>query len=998
MKNSGMNLTPRELLSKKQFVSDTAFINLMRKRIYQALLITSAYDAFILEGDGRIDEQIFNEYVSLNLRYPPQFFQVTSTEEAFRNLEEENIDLVIVMLSGEEQDTFDLAENIKEKYPTIPIVVLTPFSREVTLKVDQKDLSAIDHIFSWLGDSDILLAIIKLMEDKMNVENDVNEIGVQTILLVEDSIRFYSSYLPNIYKIIFKQSKAFMTEGLNEHQQMLRMRGRPKIILATTYEEAIVFYEKYKNNLLGIITDMKYKRNGIMDEKAGIKLCQMVKNDDPLMPLLLQSSDDSIEQVAKRLKVGFIHKHSKTLSIELRNFISEFFAFGDFKFIDPETGRVNTQAHDLKSFQQKLFDIPDEIFKYHIYRNHFSKWLRARALFPLAELFKELKPEDFPDLDEIRRFVFDAIANFRFNKSKGTIAEFNRENFDEYLSFSRIGEGSIGGKARGLAFLDSLIKRNVIFEQHEGVTIRIPRTVVICTDIFDEFIEENGLYKIALSDEIDDEEILGHFVNARLPFRLHEDLYTFIRVVKNPIAVRSSSLLEDSYYQPFSGIYSTYMIPNIHQDERLMIEKLSNAIKSVYASAFFADSKAYMTATSNVINEEKMSIVLQEVCGKQYGDKFYPSISGVARSINFYPIENEKGEEGIANIALGLGKYIVDGGQTIRFSPHHPKKILQLSYPEMALRETQRYFYALDLNSESFHPSVDDGVNLKKLPVKEAEKDGSLKHLASTYDLQNHIIRDGMHYDGKKIITFSNILNHDVFPLAKILQKSLEIGSREMNKPVEIEFAVELNNGNNCSNIFNLLQIRPIVDNKETLDADLDKVEKNDTIIYSHSVLGNGAIKTINDFVYIKPETFNPARNQTIAEQVGEINQGFLNQQKNYILVGPGRWGSTDPWLGIPVKWPQISAARAIVESGLENYKIDPSQGTHFFQNLTSFRVGYFTINPYINDGFYDIDYLNQFPAVFENDYLRHIRFEKPLIIMIDGRKNIGVIFKLGVG
>ncbi|MCF8303108.1 MAG: phosphoenolpyruvate synthase [Bacteroidales bacterium] len=997
MKNAGMKLTPRELLSKKQFFSDTAFINLMKKRIYHVLLISSAYDAFILEGDGRIDEQIFNEYVSLNLRYPPQFFQVTSTEEAFRTLEEENIDLVIVMLSGEEQDTFDLAENIKEEYPNKPIVVLTPFSREVTLKVDQKEYSAIDYIFSWLGNSDILLAIIKLIEDKMNVENDVNEVGVQTIILVEDSIRFYSSYLPNIYKIIFKQSKAFMTEGLNEHQQMLRMRGRPKILLATTYEEAIVFYEKYKNNLLGIITDMKYKRNGVKDDQAGIKLCQKVKNDDPFMPLLLQSSDDSNERVAKKLKVGFIHKHSKTLSIELRNFISEFFAFGDFKFTDPKTGRVITRAQDLKSFQQKLFDIPDDVFKYHIYRNHFSKWLRARALFPLAELFKELKPEDFNDLDDIRRFIFDAIANFRLNKSRGTIAEFNRENFDEYLSFSRIGEGSIGGKARGLAFLDSLIKRNVIFEQYEDVTIRIPRTVVICTDIFDEFMEDNELYRIALAEDVSDEEILDHFVNARLPFRLHEDLYTFISVVRNPIAVRSSSLLEDSHYQPFAGIYSTYMIPNIHQDERLMIEKLSNAIKSVYASAFFKDSKAYMAATSNVIDEEKMAIVMQEVCGRRYSERFYPSISGVARSINFYPIENEKTEEGIANIALGLGKYIVDGGQTLRFSPHHPKKILQLSTPEMALRETQRYFYALDLNYDSFHPSVDDGVNLLKLPVKEAEKDGSLKHLASTFDFQNNVIRDGTQYEGKKIITFTNILSHEVFPLAHILQRALAIGSREMNKPVEIEFAVELNNGNDCFNIFNLLQIRPIVDNKETIDSNLEEVDEKDTIIYSNSALGNGIIKNIKDFVYIKPETFDPAQNQHIAEKVGALNQEFLNQNKNYILVGPGRWGSTDPWLGIPVKWPQISAARVIVESGLENYKIDPSQGTHFFQNLTSFRVGYFTINPYINDGFFDIDYLNQFPATFENEFIRHIRFDEPLVVKIDGRKNIGLIFKRGM-
>ncbi len=977
--------------SRKYVFNDTAFNTLMKKRIYHVLLIASQYDAFILEDDGRIDEQIFNEYVSLNLRYPPQFIQANSKEEAYKILEEENIDLVIFMLSAFEEKTFT---DIKENYEDIPVVLLTPFSREISLKLDSGKLKELDYVFSWLGNADILLAIIKLIEDKMNVEDDVINVGVQVIILVEDSVRFYSSYLPNIYKIIFKQSKTFMTEGLNEHQKMLRMRGRPKILLATTYEEAEEFFRKYKNNLLGIISDMSYMHNGVHDKEAGLQFCQMVKSQDKYMPILLQSSDDGVEELAKKIKVGFINKNSKNLSLQLRNFITQYFAFGDFVFEDPKTGRALLRATDLKHLQELLFDIPDETFLYHISRHHVSKWLRARALFPLADLFKQFQPEDFADLDEIRRYLYDAIAKFRMYKGRGVIAEFHRDQFDEYLTFTRIGEGSIGGKARGLAFLDSMIKRNHLIDQYDNIIITIPRTVVLGTDIFDEFMEENRLYEIALSNH-SDREILDAFVSARLPFRIHEDLYTFISVTRNPIAIRSSSLLEDSHYQPFAGIYSTYMIPNIPDDERLMIEKLSMAIKSVYASAFYKDSKDYMSATLNVIDEEKMGIVLQEVCGRKYGDRFYPTISGVARSVNFYPIEPEQPEDGIANIAFGLGKYIVDGGNTLRFSPKYPKKVLQMASAEMALTETQRHFYALDLNADSFTVCTDDAINLLQLRINEAEKDNSLKWVASTYDYQSNILRDGVNYSGKRLITFAHILKHEVFPLADILKNVLQIGAREMNRGIEIEFAVDLNKPKDQPTIFNMLQIRPIVDSNETIEEDLEKIPEEKTVLTAQNALGNGIVKNIHDFVYIKPDSFDSARTKEIAEKIGQLNDQFLTRGENYILVGPGRWGSTDPWLGIPVKWPQISAARLIVESGLKNYRIDPSQGTHFFQNLTSFRVGYFTINPFIDDGFYDLSYLEKFDAVYEDEFIRHIRFEDPVVIKIDGKKKLGVVMKM---
>jgi len=979
---------------KKFYFSDTEFDNLMKNRIYHILLISSNYDAFILEDDGRIDEQIFNEYVSLNLRYPPQFIQVDSEEKAFRVLEDQSIDLIITMLGAEASNTFDLASRIKTLYPEKPIVVLTPFSRKVSMQLKNEDLSAIDYVFSWLGNADILLAIIKLIEDRMNVESDSEE-GVQVIILVEDSIRFYSSYLPNIYKIIFKQSKEFMREGLNEHQQMMRMRGRPKILLATNYEMAMEMYEKYKKNLLGVISDMSYKHHGVRDEHAGLKLCKRIKQDDKYTPLLLQSSFAGNEELAKEIRVGFLHKKSKELSRELRDFITLYFAFGEFIFKDPHNDKEVARAKDLKDLQEKIFEVPDDSLKYHVIRNHISKWLNARALFPIAQLFKELTYEDFDDLDEIRRYIFDAIASYRMSRARGIIAEFRRDRFDEYLSFTRIGNGSIGGKARGLAFLDSVIKRHRELDSFEGVITMIPRTVVLCTDIFDEFMEENKLYKIALSD-MDDDRILEHFINARLPFRIHEDLFTLINVVTNPIAVRSSSLLEDSYYQPFAGVYSTYMVPNVKNDERQMIEILSNAIKSVYASAFFKGSKSYMEATANVIDEEKMGIVLQEVCGTQYGDRFYPTFSGVARSINFYPIEEEKPYEGIANVAMGLGKHIVDGGQTLRFSPKYPRKILQLSDPQIAMSETQRHFFALDLNPESFKNSTDDGANLVKLRIKEAEKDGSLNYLASTFDYHSNQIVDTLQDKGMKLITFAKILKYESFPLAKILQRALEIGQDEMSLPVEIEFAVNLDTPEGVPAIFNLLQIRPIVDNKESVHVDLKQASKENSLIISESALGNGEIKNVYDVVYVKPDVFDAAKTKDIAVQIGEVNDKFLKEDRNYILVGPGRWGSNDHWLGIPVKWAQISAARLIVESGLKNYRVDPSQGTHFFQNLTSFRVGYFTINPYRDEGFFNVDYLDQQESVFEDEFIRHVRFSEPLPILIDGRQRKGIVMKPG--
>ena len=970
---------------------DTPFANLMNKRIYNVLLIATKYDAFMLEDDGRVDEQIFNEYTSLSLRYPPRFTQVTTEEEALNELRNRNFELIICMPNMDNRDIFAAASEIKVHYPNIPIVVLTPFSKEVSKRIAHEDLSAIDYVFSWLGNSELLLAIIKLIEDKMNAPDDTESVGVQIILLVEDSIRFYSSALPHLYKFVLEQSQMFAKEALNDHQRTLRMRGRPKIKLARTYEEAVRIFDQYRDNILGIISDMSFMHNGVKDPYAGYKFGQYVRKTGLIIPFVLESSEAANAIYAGELNASFIDKNSKSYPQDLRARIMERFGFGDFVIINPHTKEEIMRIKDLKDLQTKVFLIPDDSLVYHLSRNHFSRFFYSRAMFPPAEVLKHVDVSDYKDMNEARQLIFDLIVQYRRMKNSGVVAVYQKDRFDEYSNFARIGDGSLGGKGRGLAFIGAMVKRYPRLEQ-DNFAVTIPKTVVICTDIFDEFMETNGLYPVALSDN-DDETILRYFLRASLPKKLIEDLMAFFDVVKGPIAIRSSSLLEDSHYQPFAGIYSTYMVTKI-EEKYDMLRTVSDAIKAVYASVFYRDSKAYMTATSNLIDQEKMAIVLQEVVGTRYGDHFYPTISGVARSLNFYPIGIEKAEDGIANIALGLDKYIVDGGQTLRFSLRHPHSILQMSTMDFALKETQTRFYALDLKNMAERFSVDDAFNLVKLSVKDADKEGSLRYIVSTYDPYDQIIRDGYYPGGRKIISFCNILQHDVFPLATTLDHLLGIGQQEMGRPVEIEFAVNIDLNDPKKATFYLLQIRPIVDNKEVMDEDLTLVQNEETILSSTSVLGHGIVSDVQDVVYVKTGAFNSANTQAIAYEIERVNRGFTEGEKGYVLVGPGRWGSSDPWLGIPVKWPHISNARVIVECGLENYRVDPSQGTHFFQNLTSFGVGYFTINPFKGDGWFDEAFLNAQPAVEETDYLRHVHFDRPIVIKMDGKRSLGVVMK----
>ena len=976
---------------KNLVFKDTSFANLMNKRIYNVLLIATKYDAFMLEDDGRVDEQIFNEYTSLSLRYPPRFTQVTTEEEALAELKDRNFELIICMPNMDNRDIFAAATEIKIHYPNIPIVVLTPFSKEVSKRIANEDLSAIDYVFSWLGNAELLLAIIKLIEDKMNAPDDTASVGVQIILLVEDSVRFYSSALPHLYKFVLEQSQMFAKEALNDHQRTLRMRGRPKIKLARTYEEAVRIFNQYRDNMLGIISDMSFMHDGVKDPYAGYKFGQYVRKTGLIIPFVLESSEASNKVYAKELGASFIDKNSKSYPQDLRKKIMQRFGFGDFVILNPQTKEEIMRIKDLKDLQKKVFQIPDDSLVYHLSRNHFSRFFYSRAIFPPAEVLKRVDVSDYKDMDEARKLIFDLIVQYRRMKNSGVVAVYQKERFDEYSNFARIGDGSLGGKGRGLAFIGAMVKRYPKLE-HDHFAVTIPKTVVICTDIFDEFMETNELYPVVLS-EVDDETILKYFLRASLPARLIEDLMAFFDVVKSPIAVRSSSLLEDSHYQPFAGIYSTYMVPKL-EDKYDMLRTLSDAIKAVYASVFYRDSKAYMTATSNLIDQEKMAIVLQEVVGNRYNDRFYPTISGVARSLNFYPIGNEKAEDGIANIALGLGKYIVDGGQTLRFSPRHPHNILQMSTMDFALRETQTRFYALDLKNLADQFSVDDSFNLLRLNLKDADADGSLKFIVSTYDPYDQVIRDGYYPGGRKILSFVNVLQHEVFPLADTLDQILHVGQDEMGRPIEIEFAVNIDPQNLGFATFYLLQVRPIVDNKEVMEEDLTLVEQEDTILTSTSVLGHGIVTDVQDIIYVKTGAFCSSNNQSIAYDIEKMNRQFTGEEKNYVLVGPGRWGSSDSWLGIPVKWPHISNARVIVECGLENYRVDPSQGTHFFQNLTSFGVGYFTINPFKGDGWFDEGYLNSLPAVEETEYLRHVRFDKPVVIKMDGKKSLGVVLK----
>ena len=955
---------------------------LMARRIRRILLVCNNYDNFSLEEDGRLDMRISREYSELNLSGPPVFERVSTTREALQRAEQgDRWDLVITMYNVGEVDVFDFAARMKVLSPETPVVLLTSFSREVWRQLESRDRSCMDYIFNWNGSTDLIIAIIKLLEDSMNAQADILDGGVQAILLVEDSVRYYSTYLPLLYKLVLQQNSDSILDAVNEDQQIFRKRARPKILMATNYDDAVALYGKYKENLLGVISDIGFvlhRYDKPADEKldAGVDLCRLIRKEIPKMPILMQSSQESMRTVAESIGAGFLMKRSKTLTHDLGEYIGREFGFGDF-VVTNARGRETARARNLQGAESIIASIPEAQLEKLRSKNYVSRWLLARGIFKEGNA---LKNTTFETTEKFREAAVKSIHSYRIAQNLGVVARFDPATYNDTVWFSRFGEGSMGGKARGLAFLNQILDKHKLYHKWEDVHVMVPRTLVIATEYFDRFILENGLQYVINSD-IQDSEILSEFVSSNLPMDLTEALRSFIRVVRTPLAVRSSSKLEDSYYQPFAGVYSTYMIPAVENEDQ-QLRLLSKAIKSVYASVYFAPSRGYITATGNVISEEKMAIIIQEICGSEQDGCFFPTLSGVARSVNFYPIGHERAEEGIAKIAYGLGKAVVDGEQVLRFSPEYPKHVLQTSTPDLAMRDTQQVMYALDLQPERFKTSLDDAVNLSRIPITECGRFPSFSKVVSTYDYQNQRMVDSPIPEGPKVVSFAHILRYNTFPLAPIVKELLEVCTAEMKSSVEIEFAAEPSTG-----IFNALQIRPISSDSLKADVDWRSIDTEGAFVNSSSALGTGWVEGIQDIIYLKADVFDKMKTREMAAELRELNARMRAEGRQYILIGYGRWGSSIPTLGVPVVWSDISETKVLVECSLPDFRVDPSQGTHFFQNLTSFNAGYVNVDPYTRQGdSLDLSVLDALPAQEETPWMRLVHLEKPLSACVDGR------------
>lgn len=978
-----------QVMPRPEDFRNTHFSSLIKFRIKRILMICSNYDAFIMEEDGKIESQVYKEYVGLNMSNPPTFVWVESAAAARQTLENEpDIDMIICMYNEIDKDIFPLAADLKAEGKQIPFVLLMHYSKQIRKKVMSQTDSGVDFVFSWHGNADLILAIIKLFEDKRNADYDILETGVQAIMLVEDSIRYYSTYLPELYKLILKQSNEFLKETLNEDQQKNRKRSRPKILLATCYDEAFATYEKYRNHFLGIISDVGmvvHKGDPPKTEKldAGIDLVHHIRQDDPMMPILLQSSQVSVADVAKRLNVGFLKKYSRTLFLQLSDYIKEEFGFGDFVFRDGK-GVVYGRAANLQELEEVIKHVPDNILVSNTSKNMFSKWFFARGLFTLANKFRL---EHHDDASEAREFLIKEVQAYHKAMGRGIIAEFSNGNYDRYISFARMGDGSLGGKARGLAFLNRLIEKHSLTDRYENISISIPRSIVISTEYFDEFILENGLQYV-IDSELSDDEILSEFVASRLPEGLISGLKTYLKTVDTPLAVRSSSKLEDSNYQPFAGVYSTYMIPHVDNKD-MMLRILDKAIKSVYASVFYNGSRTYIQTTGNLQSEEKMAVVIQNICGSEHNGLYYPLISGVGRSVNFYPIGGERMEDGIVNVVFGLGKSVVEGGKTLRFSPEFPKKILQLSQPYLAMRDSQKMMFALDLRPGAFKISRNEGVNLAHIPVTEVIPDYANSNLVfSTYSAVNSRIVPGVEESGARIVSFDAILKYGKYPLAKALSEIMDICRKELLCEVEIEFAADVAPSGKLS--LKLLQVRPISSYSAEQEVNFDELKTSLGTLFLESgkALGNGFVNDVSHIVYIAPDKFNSLSTREIAAELAEINNTFKSRNEGYILIGPGRWGSSDPNLGIPVIWSDISEAKMIVEYSMPGFQVEPSQGTHFFQNITSLGVGYLSIDTVAGDGNVDFDALGELDSEQAMKYAVVLHTEEPITAYIERNTN----------
>lgn len=969
------------------------FQNLMRFRIRDILLVSSLYDLYLYEEDGRLYELIRNEYQGLQLSHSPELTRVSSGSDAIALAKEEKrFDLIITTLHIEDMHATQLAKLIKESDLDIPVVLLAHDNKELKYLLLNKNTEAFDKIFVWQGDFRIIIAIIKYFEDRANVAHDTKIVGVQSIIVIEDNVRYYSSFLPIIYTETMKQSQRLISEGINLSHKFLRMRARPKILLCSNYEEAWDYYTKYKEFILGVISDIDFPHNGVQDPQAGIKFASSVKAQQSDIPILLLSHNPENEESALEYKASFILKDSPTLLNELRQFMVNYFSFGDFIF-RTENGMEVGRAFDLKSLVEQMKSVPAESIKYHAERNHFSNWLKARTEFYLAHQLRPRKVSDYKTVEDLRSYLIKAVLNYISFRQRGIITDFSKETFDPGSSFARIGGGSLGGKARGLSFVNTLINNYNVRDSFENIQISVPSGIVLGTDVFDQFLEENNLKKFALNCD-DDTEITKKFLEAgKFPEDILGELAAFLDIVRSPLAIRSSSLLEDSQYHPFAGVYETYMIPNIHSNSLIRLNDLLNSIKRVYASTFYKSAKNYIKVTSYRLEEEKMAVIIQRMVGNTHHNRFYPDFSGVAKSYNFYPIAPQKSTDGIISVALGLGKTVVDGGNTVRFCPKYPTDLIQFYSVKESLNNSQREFFALILDGNSEFGYETHDMLLKKYDLETAEEDGSLQYVGSTYSPDNDRIYDGLSRDGMRLVTFGPILRNQLFPLSQILELLLDMGTWGMGTPVEIEFAVNMSSGVEKPKEFGILQMRPLVINHEIEELVIDDFRKEEVICYSTQVLGNGLIEDIYDIVYVDYETFDRAKSVDVAKEVSYFNTKLVEENKPYLLIGVGRWGSLDPWLGIPVTWEQIAGARVIIESDFKEFSVTPSQGTHFFQNITSFMIGYFTVNSE-KSGIINWEWiLNQKP-VESKKFTKHIKFDKPITIKMNGQENKGIILK----
>ena len=971
-------------------LSFKVFHELMAQKVTEILLISSPYEAFIMEEEGRLAERIIHEYRGLNLSRPPMLTWVSTAREALDMLSEKNFDLVITMPQVDEIDAYVLGRQIKATHPDLPVYLMIQNTSKHLLEQKYEDRNSIDRRCVWFGNTDLLLAMIKNIEDRMNVAYDTERARVRVIILVEDSPIYYSSLLPLLYKEIVTQTQAVMEESVNDEHRILRMRARPKILVAENYEEALDLYRQYRPYLLCIFSDVRFPKNGRMDDGAGFRLLSMIRQDNPELPLLNLSSEESNRQQAEKIPAIFLNKNSPTLHSEIRSFFINYLGFGDFVFRFPG-GQEIARASNLREMEKILPSIPDESVFYHGQRNHFSSWLMARSEVMLASKLKPVKVSDFPSAGDLKKYLVGCIYERRKGRQKGLITELVTGSFDPDADFVKVGKGSLGGKARGLAFISTQLKENPrLQKKFENVDIQVPKSLVLSTDGFDAFITENNLKELATED-MSDEEITRRFLGAHFPESLLADLELFVRQARYPLAVRSSSLLEDAQFQPFAGIYKTYMLPNNHRDRSVRLERLIMAIKLVYASTYFQTPKAYARSTLHRMEDEKMAVAIQQLTGMAYGDYFYPAISGVAQSYNFYPIAHLKPEEGIAHIAFGLGKTVVEGGTSLRFSPRYPQFLPQFSAVDDILKNSQRLFYALQMKDFPEDFGANEDATLAKLDIDEVSDHPTLKHLASTYSQQEHRIRDGAQDGGYLVLTFANILKYHSFPLADILVDVLEIGRKGMGCPVEIEFAVNLPREPDQRPAFDLLQVRPMGMNQDHMDVDIHDEDIAAAVCYSTMALGNGRSEEIGDVVFVNPDTFDPACTPDIATEIGQMNKELTRQNRKYLLVGPGRWGSADRWLGIPVSWHDISGVGAMIETTTENFRADPSQGSHFFHNITSLGISYLTTSPN-GDDFIDWKWLQSLPTEKQTTYLHHARLENPLTIKIDGKKSTAVI------